>query len=341
MKIINLIIPVLMAILFSSCGTAPALKEDASVPGTYDIAITGDIMTGRDITEQINTKGADYPFEDTAAELKKCAVIFGNLESPLVHESKEAGLVKKGKKQVYLFSEEKAADGIKDAGFNILSLANNHALDYGQDGLNQTIEILQSKNIDFCGIRKGDLSKANEPCIKEVNGAKVGFLCYSDVSNREFYATKVSYGTIPALMAEIEKDIKNARSKVDVLVIYLHWGKEDNPVQEIQYASARQIIDMGADIIIGSHTHVFQDVEIYKGKYIFYGMGNFVFDMKREDSKYSAILKLKVENKKITKLKLVPVYLENNRPVIIKDKDRIFDFLSGIKLINASLKEIY
>jgi poly-gamma-glutamate synthesis protein (capsule biosynthesis protein) len=169
----------------------------------------------------------------------------------------------------------------------------------------------------------------------------VGFLCYSDVSNREFYATKISYGTIPALMAEIEKDIKNARPKVDVLVIYLHWGKEDNPVQEIQYASARQIIDMGADIIIGSHTHVFQDVEIYKGKYIFYGMGNFVFDMKREDSKYSAILKLKVEDKKITKLKLVPVYLENNRPIIIKDKDRIFDFLSGIKLINASLKEIY
>ena len=297
-------------------------RSDISEPGRFDIAITGDIMTGRDITDQLNTRGVDYPFKDVEPELKKCAIIFGNLESPLVYEDKEAGLVKNGKKQVYLYSKGKAADGIKDAGFNIMSLANNHALDYGQDGLNQTMEILKSKNIDFCGIRKGDMSKANEPCIKTVNGARIGFLCYSDVSNKEFNSTRNSYGTIPALPAEIEKDINNARPMVDVLIIYLHWGRENNPVQDIQYVTARHLIDMGADIIIGSHTHVFQDVEAYKGKYIFYGLGNFVFDMKREDTKYSAILELRIEDRKISRLKLVPVYLENNRPEIIKEKEQ-------------------
>lgn len=341
MRTAGIITPVLTALIISSCGSMPVLKEQASAPGSYDIAITGDIMTGRDITAQLNSKGPDYPFNGVAAELKQCSIIFGNLESPLIYADKETALVKNGKKQVYLYSEEKAADGIKNAGFNILSLANNHALDYGQDGLSQTMDILKARNIDFCGIRRGDLSKANEPCVKEVNGTKVGFLCYSDVSDREFKSTKNSYGTIPALPAEIEKDIKNARPEVDVLVVYLHWGKEGNPVQEIQYVTARQIIDMGADIVIGSHTHVFQDIEEYKGKFIFYGLGNFVFDMKREDTKYSAILKLRIGDRKITKLKLIPVYLENNSPEIIKDKDRIFDFLSQIKLINASLNEIY
>jgi len=121
----------------------------------------------------------------------------------------------------------------------------------------------------------------------------------------------------------------------------MHWGKEGEEVRQSQYKLARSIIDMGADMVIGSHTHEFQDVEIYRGKFIFYGLGNFIFDMRGEQYRYSAVLKINVLDKKITGVRLVPVYLEDYRPVVIKDRNEIYKFLSRIKLINASMSDIY
>jgi len=334
----KILIWIFAAFFIAGCSSTGTVKISSE---PFDIAMTGDIMTGRRYMPVIEEKGPDYPFEHVRDYLKSCRVVFGNLEAPLIYEGKIPQIKKNGKKRIHLYAKAETAQGLKNAGFNIISLGNNHSIDYGQQGVTQTIEILEKQGIEYCGLRRGGLGKANPPLVKEVNSTKVGFLCYSNVSHKKFAASADSYGTIPGLLPVFRQDIKSARKDVDVLIVYIHWGKEWEPVREKQYRLARKIIDMGADLIAGSHTHIFQDIEVYKGKYIFYGLGNFVFDLHREEAKYSAIVKIRVKNRSIEDVSIQPVYLKDYRPAPVKDRQKLFDFLSGIKLINLSVKDIY
>jgi poly-gamma-glutamate synthesis protein (capsule biosynthesis protein) len=340
------LILIFAVIFLQGCATvAVTVKEPVvktyETPGTIDVVLTGDIMLGRRLEPLIERDGINYPFDGIAQSINTCPIIFGNLEAPFVYEENVPKLKKNGKKPVYLYAEENIAHGFKSAGFNVLSLANNHALDYGQDALKQTMEILEHQGIKYGGIRKGDMGRPNEPVIMEYNGVKVGFLCYSRVSGRSFASGLKKFGTIPGTYKVIKRDVKNARSKVDVLIVYMHWGLEGREVQKRQRVLGRGIIDLGADMVIGSHTHLFQDVEKYKGHYIFYGLGNFIFDMRDDPSKYSAFVKVKVEDKKIKEVRITPVYLKDFRPEIMTDKAEIDKFLGGIKLKDVKLADIY
>ncbi|HRU40098.1 MAG TPA: CapA family protein [Candidatus Goldiibacteriota bacterium] len=340
----NIIISLIILILANSC-VSPEKKpettgaDEGRVKGAFEIACVGDIMPGRRMAKVIEEKGIDYVFDSVRPILKQCPVVFGNLETPLVHED-IGTLTKNGRKQVYLYAEEIAADGLKSAGFNVLSLANNHVLDYGQKGIIQTMEILEKRGIKWQGIRKGALFIANEPAIIEVEGTKVGFLCYSEVSHWKHSPTVSRWGTNPCIFKEIKRDIKNARPKCDILIVYLHWGKENRKVQKFQYVNAKKVMNFGADAVIGSHTHLFQDVELYDNRFVFYGMGNFVFDMEKERTKNSGIVKFRVENKKITGASIVPVYLEDYRPVVISDYTKKAEFISGLQLINLEPEDL-
>ncbi len=333
----------LFIILLFSTGCVPAGQHKVKKtpkPKEAVAAFTGDIMMGRRMEPFLEKYGVDYPFKFVDCELSGCDIVFGNCEGPIVYKEKTKDLQKTPGKELYLFMEESCAGAIKNAGYNVLSLANNHTLDYKEDALLQTMEILDKNEIKYTGIYKGNLSRANEPLIMKVNGMKIGFLCYSQVSPKSFFARGKSFGIMPADISIIRKDIKAAKPKVDLLVIYLHWGKEGQGVLKYQYAQARQIIDEGADLIIGSHTHLFQDIELYNGKYIFYGLGNFVFDQDSEKTKYSGIVKVKIEKGKISGVKVVPVYLNNYRPEIITDREKLNTFWDKVNLINIEAKDI-
>lgn len=339
----NYLLPaVLLMLLMQSCATVKVLVQKTyETPGAIDVVLTGDIMLGRRIEPLIEKNGVNYPFEGISSSINTCPIIFGNLEAPFVYEQNVSKLKKNGKKPVYLYAEETMAQGFKSAGFNVLSLANNHTLDYGQDGLKQTMEILDHQGIKYGGIIKGDLSLPHEPVIMEYNGVKVGFLCYSRVSNKSFAASPKKFGTVPGTYKVIKRDIQSARCKVDILIVYMHWGLEGREVQKRQRVLGRSIIDLGADMLIGSHTHLFQDVEKYKGKYIFYGLGNFIFDMRDDLSKYSAFVNVKIEDKKIKEAFITPVYLKDFRPEIVTDRTEIEKFLAGLKLKDVKIEELY
>lgn len=309
--------------------------------GTVDMILAGDVMLGRRLEPLIEKNGINYPFTGVAESISKYSIIFCNLEAPFIYERNINTLKKNGKKTIYLYAEESIAKGFKMAGFNVLSLANNHTLDYGQDGIIQTMEILNRQGIKYGGVKIGDLSLSNEPIITEYNGVKVGFLCYSRVSNKNSATSLTKYGTIPGTYKVIKRDVKNARPKVDILIVYMHWGIEGREVQKRQRVLGRSIIDLGVDMVIGSHTHIFQDIEKYKGHYIFYGLGNFIFDMRDDLSKSSAFVKVKVVGKKIKEVNIEPVYLQDFRPEIMTDKSAIEKFLGAIKLNNVKLEEIY
>ncbi len=334
-----LLITLLPVFFMAGCATNPVkVYKDA---GEADVILTGDIMLGRSMDPLTDKNGVNYPFDDIAKYLKPYPVIFGNLEAPFVDEENMPSVKKYKKKSIYLYVDDRMADGFLNAGFNVLSLANNHILDYGQEGLLHTMQVLEKKKILYGGIVKGDLGKPNEPIIIESNGVRIGFLCYSRVSHKGFKASPKNYGTIPGMYKEIKRDMKNARPKVDILAVYMHWGLEGREVQPKQVSLARGIIGLGADVVFGSHTHLFQDIEKYKGKYIFYGLGNFIFDMKADISRYSGFVTLHIKDKKIKSAEVTPLYLTDFRPEVITDKAELDKFFSGVKLKNLKKEEIY
>lgn len=166
-----------------------------------------------------------------------------------------------------------------ELGIDIVSLANNHALDYGQEALVDSFDTLDGAGIPYVGAGR-NFERAKKLVLFEVNGMKIGFLAASRVIPvTEWNAGLERPGMLTtydpsALIAQIEAE----RELCDVLVVYVHWGVERNEFPEdYQKTMARQYIDAGADVVIGTHPHVMQGMEYYKGKLIAYSLGNYIF----------------------------------------------------------------
>ena len=170
----------------------------------------------------------------------------------------------------------RGVEAIKWAGFNCVTLANNHFLDFGEDGVKETIATLNYYGIDFVG---GGLNieKASSVYYKEVAGKRLAII---NCCEHEFSIATASYGgSNPLNPIQQYRDIQEARSKSDHVLVVVHGGHE-----HFQYPSFRMVetyrffIDAGADVVINHHQHCYSGYEIYKGKPIFYGLGNFCFD---------------------------------------------------------------
>lgn len=168
---------------------------------------------------------------------------------------------------------------MNELGIDLVSLANNHSLDYGTDALVDTCTTLDGAGIRYMGAGP-DMDRARQLQTIEVRGRTIGFLAASRVyPDTSWVANSKKPGMVsgydPAILL---KEIENAGDLCDYLVVYIHWGVErDEMPQEYQKALGRQLIDAGADLVIGSHPHVLQGVEYYKGKPICYSLGNFIF----------------------------------------------------------------
>ena len=169
----------------------------------------------------------------------------------------------------------------KEMGIDAVTLANNHALDYGTDALLDTCEILDQAGILHTGAGK-DLDTAKQPVLFEKNGQRVALIGATRVIPKaDWAATKGHPGMLSSYEVSVEPllaQIAECHASGDRVVVLIHWGIErDETPQEYQRALARRYIDAGADLVIGSHPHVLQGIEYYKGKPIFYSLGNFVF----------------------------------------------------------------
>lgn len=170
---------------------------------------------------------------------------------------------------------------VKEMRFDIVSLANNHVFDLGEEGLRNTIRLLEENEIKFCGAGM-DLSQASQPAVVEVEGVKVAFIAACMFGNKYLghieLAGKSKSGVNPLEIDRICSDIKLAKEKYDYVFVLPHWGREHMlyPMNEC-VRMAKEMIECGADGIFGSHSHVPQPLIKYKGKPIVFGMGNFLF----------------------------------------------------------------
>ena len=267
----------------------------------------GDIMLDRGVEYMVKKEGSGdfkWPFLKIADYLKEADILFGNLEGPISDKGYRVG-------SIYSFrADPEAINGLTYAGFDILSLANNHIFDYGIKAMEDTFSRLKEAGIDYAG---GGFSEkeARSGATKEGSGLTIVYLAYTGVGAKSWRAWEDSPG-IAWLDENIAEDIKAAKEKADFVVVSMHFGEEYQTIQNSsQEYFARLAIDSGADLIIGHHPHVVQPVERYKSGYIAYSLGNFIFDQGfSEETTNGLLLKVLVQDGKIKEV--IPIEIKIN-----------------------------
>ncbi len=209
---------------------------------------------------------------------------------------------------------------LKEMGVDIVSLANNHALDFGREALDDTFATLEEAGIDYVGAGP-NMDRAKAPIYYTIGDKKIAYVAASHVIYAmDWYATNERSGMVgtydPAL---IVSSIKEAKENSDFVIIYVHWGKErvHEPV-EYQKNLARIYIDAGADAVIGCHPHVMQGIEFYKGKTIAYSLGNYWFN---SSTRESGLLKIYLNPDGSTDVQLLPVMNKNMYTYMITEEE--------------------
>jgi poly-gamma-glutamate capsule biosynthesis protein CapA/YwtB (metallophosphatase superfamily) len=247
------------------------LRNSAAQP--VRIVFVGDIMLDRGVRTTVTKNlGGDYAalFKNTGY-LKDADIAFANLEGPVATGGYKAG-------SRFSFRMDPAGlVAMRDAGFDVVSFANNHVGDYTRAAFTETLQRLQENNILYAGAGM-NRTEATTPAIIDVRSMKIGFLAVTDVGPDWLRATDTSPGILIASDPNLPSIITTAKAQVDVLVVSFHWGNEYAPANAHQEILAHAAIDAGADIIVGHHPHVMEKVAIYKDKPIFYSLGNFIFD---------------------------------------------------------------
>ncbi|MBI4190818.1 MAG: CapA family protein [Betaproteobacteria bacterium] len=288
------------------------------------------------------------------------------------------------------------AAALKLGGFDVMSFASNHCMDLGGDAMLGTIAALKDNGLVVIGAGK-NIEEARKPAIFERKGTTIAYLAYCSVGRTGWEAgvdksgcapmrastfyQQVDYqpGTPPEIisvanrddLAAAIEDIKKVKASADIVVVSFHWGLHHvrGTLAMYEREVAHAVIDAGADLIVGHHPHVLKGIEIYKGKAVFYSMGNFAFDLplsvrtQRQkklgakhafnkvtgdpeyadwyswpaESRVSMIVKCRVANKKISRVSFLPVLINSRaQPVVVSQKDGFEKALGNIRELSSS-----
>ena len=264
----------------------------------------GDIMLGGRAHKVVSEFGASYPFEAVMPLLRRAAIGLGNLEGPFARKAE-----KLERNHSYRVNPKLASSLLK-AGINVTTLANNHLLDCGREGVLETLEALAQAGVAAIGAGLNGKA-AHAPAILPAGGLRIGLLGY--YWNRRTAARGKLPGSAMDPREDLAADIGALRKQVDRVVVTFHWGVPyvREPSAEDR-AKARFAIDCGADIVIGHHPHIIQPFEVYGGRPIFFSVGNFTFGSGNTRGE-SLLLGVRFEENK-TIVEVYPVYVKNRDP---------------------------
>ena len=239
--------------------------QDIEVNGEpVDILFAGDLMLDRYNRTIIEKRGAEHFTKNIKDIFDKSDLSVLNLEGPVTGNQTVSLATQEGNPAhfKFTFDKENTKNFLAYNRINVVNLGNNHILNFGESGAQETVDFLKENGVEYFGAPRDDKNSYIE---KNINGLKIALVSYN-----RFYNLG-SENTV--------NKIKEAKGKNDIVIVYAHWGNEYKLIQtETQTNIAHSFIDNGADLIIGSHPHVVQPLEIYKNKVIFYSLGNFVFD---------------------------------------------------------------
>lgn len=329
-----------IAIIILSLLTTSTIFASTNVKKTEDnekivISLGGDIMFDRGVKKNINRYGIEYPFSGVRDIFKKDDITFLNLETSITTIPKPAN----PKKEFNFASHPKVAKELKDSSVEIVSLNNNHSMDYGYKGFVDTMDYLDEAKVLYVGGGR-NYEEALKYKVIEVKGKKIGFLGFNRViPSATWRATKNRAGHIGIYDYEIDKllpYIKDVKSKVDYLVLAVHWqGMPSEKIAANITKAGHKLIDAGVDAVVGTHPHVMQATEFYKNGVIFYSLGNFIFDNPAPRQIKTAIVQLEINPKDLTtRVKYIPCKSVKTKPVVLNDKKRITEIRYMNKLNN-------
>jgi len=321
---------------FAATGQAKASSHPSSSTHPIVILSVGDIMLVQRMAMLVQSRGANYPFERVRPLFASADVVIGNLEAPFTYRkiptrSKSPASVRAGRDFI-LKAAPQSASGLAFAGFHAVSLANNHAMDYGAAGLRETISILDRLGIRHAGAGMTG-EAARRPARLTRKGLRITLLSYSDVLPLNWAATADRPGVAPAkgpgAREQMRRGIIAARRDSDFVIVAIHWGeqlaKRPDPTQR---ELGRLLVDWGADAVLGHHPHVLQGIEVRRGKVIAYSLGNFVSLSRTAEQRETIILRLDVgAPHQISAARAIPVQIRTGQPVAL-------DILSGRGIIN-------
>ena len=313
-------------VFFQSANAVPAQNFSPII----EIAAVGDILLTRGVERKIEKFGADYPFENVQNMLINADLAFGNLENPLAENCRQAN------KKFSFQSKPVYSKILASVGFDVLSLANNHTSDCGQKGLLETIENLRRENLRSIGAAKTG-TDAETPVYVEIKGIKIAFLGFSAISSQSYFS-KIA----PATNEKVKQAVTLARQNVDAVIVSFHWGTEyDSRPNFRQIELANAAIQAGADAVLGHHPHVLQGFRLVEKRnnarhtLVAFSLGNFLFDSPArliKKTSESVILKIRFNKNGLVSAKVIPVNIENTRPVIAdkEKKEIIFNRLNKL-----------
>ena len=297
---------------------------------TIQLVAAGDIMLDSWIEQVVREQGWHYPFVYVDSILQKADLVFANLEAPF-------GKQDSAFPKTYTFQVEPDLVRVLTAGrINMVSLANNHILDFGPAALKETRELLDEYGIKYAGAGM-NLWEARQPAVFNIKGKKVAVACYSLTFPEEFWATDSTAGTCFPSHTFFYTDIRRFKAENDILILSFHWGAEllATP-KEYQVDLAHRAIDAGADLILGHHPHVIQGLEVYKGKLIAYSLGNYVFSSYSDKATRSMLLRLWYSGESFKRCTIIPIDVHNRyvefQPRVLQNEDKNIFFNELITL---------
>lgn len=256
---------------------ASSYEPDKNTDNLIRMDFVGDVALARNVMTLGESAGYGTIFDNMTGFWGEADLVFANLESAVLKEDVSA--YEEAEKALHLYASYEGLASALDAGINVLGCANNHAFDYGEKACLELVDYLDSEQIVYSGIGRNQSEAASYEII-ECNGLKIAFLSVTEVYYNYSAATESQGGILTTkTYSSYNYLVYQASQEADITIVYIHWGEENEvSANEVQESIGHRLIDAGADIVIGSHPHVLQEVELYKNGIIFYSLGNFIFD---------------------------------------------------------------
>jgi poly-gamma-glutamate synthesis protein (capsule biosynthesis protein) len=279
------------------------------------IAVVGDMMFGPGVSRIMDREGSLAPFSGVVQSLRDADITFGILEG---------GIGTRGEplqdKEHTFRSKPSAARGLANAGFDVVSLATPHIMDYGEEGFLDTMEFLSWYGVKYVG-GGINMEEARKPVVLNAKGVKVAFLAYYRGSQfDQSFSEEGKPGPAFPVYGELEKDIAEAKAQSDLVIVCIHWGIQVEKQEEVsnrQKLYAHKLIDSGADAVIGQWLHLLQGIEIYKsrvaeceevgGKPIIYSLGDFIYGTYAKKLPIGFIAKFVFSHSELLRVEITPL----------------------------------
>jgi poly-gamma-glutamate capsule biosynthesis protein CapA/YwtB (metallophosphatase superfamily) len=302
----------------------PARPPSKQAPPERTLLFVGDVMLSRSVGRKIKAEGDwTYPFQKIGDTLRSADVAFGNLECPVSDVGHDLH-------HLYSFRADPAViAGLKFAGFQAMSVANNHMYDWDRPALLDTVRRLREAEILPVGAGANDLD-AHYPRILDAGGLRLAFLGYVAIPPREAAAGVNQPGVAWLEPDRAVADVRFARPLADVVIVSLHWGVEyaSKPAAK-QVEIAHRLIDAGADFVVGGHPHVVQRIEQYHRRWIAYSLGNFIFDQHSPGTHHGMMLKATVVGGQVASVEQIRITIDDSYQASLTPQEPVRHLATG------------